>query len=1000
MQMFKGALAPTIAIACFQSYSFASLFVTIGYLVGVVSILSVAIQPRAKLMQTMLVNVLATCLAAALCLLAMFCVITARSTTGGGGAPAVAKPGTSPSVAYSSSASAVSGVWLFALIYTINAIRCKNPQFSIACTMMAIFSNVSSVYSPHFTSFGQAARFIKTLLQAFLLGHSIATTVSLLVFPLTSRQIFFKSFAACISTLQTVLNSHLEYIHSMERSDAFALHRVNTTGEEFTPKEAEEFQNNIHKLSALHAKLDADLGLAKREIAVGKLGPDDLQSIYRQLRLVLLPTNGLASTRQVLKRVAEERGWDIASDFSRVDPETAKTEDDRVRARAVHEWNNLMKRLREPFNQITQTINDGLEHTSIVLGLSKKKKQARAADDTAEERGDEPRPGDKDFLPHYKKAAAKFLDSKKEMLRAWCAMHGIELRDDFFDNPYRKEYHAPPWMELDPQSPERRWVRRQLFLCLYLEFLLYNISRQVYQLMEVVESLQSSGKLSKSRLIVPGHKRLRKWLINVCTGRDEKGDDQQVDRDTDTVQVYMGQAYLERKDPEHLAARTKWEKTSNILRKVSHFLRSPASAFGFRVACATMSIAVIAFLRDTQQQFITQRLFWAQIICSISMSPSAGQTLRAFMLRALGTVLAIVMSFIAYYIVDGKAAGVLVFFFVFLHVGVWVLLKHPEYTVAGMIMQVTLAITLGYELQVSQIGKQRAVATGQAYYPLYMLGPIRLATVLGGCFVAWIWTIFPYPITEHSQVRKNLGSALYMLANYYSIMLETVRIRLSSPGAWDSKGGAMVKLDKSRRKVFGKFNTLASALRGQMAFLGFDIPIGGKFPRQEYQNVVELMQSAANFMVLVTIASTAFADAGQRDGWTHTSRWRDDFQRIMSEADIATHQITTLLTLFSGSITTGTPLPPYLQVPEPYELSKHLDEIDKDILSVRHIAEPGYSAFALIQLGSRCMVEDVRLILKAMKELVGEMDFSFHIVSSHSNDSSDSAIAKTTIKEE
>lgn len=46
--MAKGALAPTIALAAYQSTPFADVFTTIGYLVGIVSILSFAIMPRAK----------------------------------------------------------------------------------------------------------------------------------------------------------------------------------------------------------------------------------------------------------------------------------------------------------------------------------------------------------------------------------------------------------------------------------------------------------------------------------------------------------------------------------------------------------------------------------------------------------------------------------------------------------------------------------------------------------------------------------------------------------------------------------------------------------------------------------------------------------------------------------------------------------------------------------------------------------------------------------------
>ena len=151
------------------------------------------------------------------------------------------------------------------------------------------------------------------------------------------------------------------------------------------------------------------------------------------------------------------------------------------------------------------------------------------------------------------------------------------------------------------------------------------------------------------------------------------------------------------------------------------------------------------------------------------MSPSAGQSLRTLFLRIAGTFLAFVLSLIAYYIVDGETAGVIIFFFLFLHVGIYIMLKHPAIAPMGVITQVTVALILGYELQVRKLGVQVATSNGQAFYPVWELGLIRVATVAGGLFLAWIWTIFPYPITEHSQLRQNLGSTLYLVANYYSV---------------------------------------------------------------------------------------------------------------------------------------------------------------------------------------------------------------------------------------
>ncbi|RMY32427.1 hypothetical protein D0865_14734 [Hortaea werneckii] len=993
MQMFKGALAPTVAIAAYQATSYADTFTTIGYLVGVMAVLSFPIQPRAKFMQTMLVNLFATCLGCAVTLLAMYCSIIARlnteSNTAASGTSAAAAAGiaTSP---YNPSASAVAGIWLFAMIYAISAARAERPQFTIPSIVLAIFANVSMVYAPQFSSMALAQSFAQRLLEAYLTGFAISTACSLIVFPLTSRQVVFKDMSGYIVSLRDAIKANLDYIHSLEETAVFAPHRVNTAGEEVAgSKEADAFKDKMRGLAALHAKTATDLPFAKREVAIGRLGPDDLQKTFRMLRIVMLPVLGLSCMSDVFQRIAEERGWDGAKSFANIPLSEAHGEEETMRIESVIEWHELMKRLREPFESITNTIDEGLEHVAILLQLVPAPKRWSVDE---ENNASIPKPGEKGFSAMYDRRAIEFLESKKEMLRAWCAMHDIELPGDFFDNPDSKDFKAPPWMNHASLSNDRKRLRRQLFMCLYMEFLLFNTARRVGELMLHVEELRASGKLSKNRLIVPGYKRLRKWVKRSLASREgEARDDQQIDTETNNINVYLGEAYKQKKDPEHLPPANEWERASDVLRAVAHFLASPASNFGARVACATLSIAIVGYLRDTQAFATTQRIFWAQIMISISMNPSAGQSLRNFVLRILGTFVFMLLSWVAYYIVDGETAGVLVFYFIFLHLGVYIILKRPEILPVGMIGQITITLILGYELQVRQIGVEVATSNGQAYYPIYILAPIRLATVCGGLFLAWIWTVFPYPITEHSQLRQGLGRSLYLLANYYSGVHESVRMRLrGGEGDITLKDSPGYQLDKARQKVYSKCSTVLTGLRTQVSFVKFDIPIGGKFPRERYQAIISQMQSALDFMVLISLASSAFNDLQRLDDRHHGSEWLANFRRLVNDAHVTSETITTLLALMSASVSNGSALPPYLRVPEPYQLTQRLDEMDKDILSVRHIAEPGYSSFAVIQIGTKCMLDDLRKILAGVKELVGELDFSYHVVSTASSSREDS----------
>ena len=322
---------------------------------------------------------------------------------------------------------------------------------------------------------------------------------------------------------------------------------------------------------------------------------------------------------------------------------------------------------------------------------------------------------------------------------------------------------------------------------------------------------------------------------------------------------------------------------------------------------------------------------------------------------------------------------------------------HLEHSNDGLVHFDTIAdlhlVLTGYELQVRKIGVELAESNGQRYYPVYELGPIRLLTVIAGLFVAWVFTVFPYPITEHSQLRRNLGSTLYLLANFYSVVHETVQTRLKgAEGDRSLKDSPGQRLDKARHTIYTKCNMLLSGLRTQCTTLKYDLPIGGRFPRERYMHIVGKLQSILNFMTLVSIASATFSNMDDQNDVKsqYQNEWVRNLRKVISEANFTSQTVTTLLSLLSSSVSNGQALPPYLRAPEPYGLSAKLEALDGDLLSVRHIAEPGYASFAVVQIGTQCLVDDLKDLLAAVKELVGELDFSYHIISTADASKNDS----------
>ena len=371
-----------------------------------------------------------------------------------------------------------------------------------------------------------------------------------------------------------------------------------------------------------------------------------------------------------------------------------------------------------------------------------------------------------------------------------------------------------------------------------MEQLLYSTGKTVLEFVHYADSVVAKGKLSRTRLIIPGAKRLLKWIKSFLDAGDTH-DDNMGDVHTHNRTLELGEAYRNRKDPEHLPPDTLFQKIGDKIRIIPWALRSFESTYGFRVAYATMTIAVVAFLHDTQAFFTKQRLVWAMIMVNLSMSPTSGQSIFSFILRIAGTTIAMVASFLIWYIPDEKTPGVIVFLFIFVSCAFYIPIKMFRFRVIGIISIVTMSMIIGYELQVRKVGEAVATSNGQAYYPIYELAPYRLATVSGGIAVAFIWTFFPYPISEHSVLRQSLGASLYLLANYYSIIHETINARIrGDEGDLTLKSSAGRKLEKARHKVFSKQMLMLNGLRTYSEFLKWEVPIGGRFPKKQYDSII------------------------------------------------------------------------------------------------------------------------------------------------------------------
>ena len=522
--MFKGSLAPTIAIAMYQSKTIANQYTTLGYLVAISSILGFAIMPRGKFIQTMSLNILGVCLGASVNLLALYCAVKARESS---------MPQTPPTAAaaaapiYNSSQSAVCALWLIVEIYTISVVRAARPQYQFPCIICSIFTIVSLSYGVEFPDMTAAISFMEKLLETFLTGFALATGVHIVVFPTSSRKIVFLQMTGYLKLMNGVLKLQTAYMASLETFDPLApkpdaageVTNGSKKDEKKAKKEAKKkakdphaddilstapaikLRETLNKLLELHAKLHGDVTPAKREVAIGKLESHDITELWKLLRHVFLPVVGLSSMLNILDRQARKFHWDLSK-------EELTEFEDKTRHYQLDNLHFLMKHLHQPFASMMVNIDGAFQHVLLTLEFVKPPKKQKQPDE--ESRGDEPaKPGTSEYAATFKKQVDEFYDSKQKTLQEWCKQHDIELPPDFFESSFVRPENLSP---RDESIRERR--QRQLFLVLYLEYLLWRCSDSLLQLILYVDKRKQEGAFESSKVIFPGSKTIVRTLRN------------------------------------------------------------------------------------------------------------------------------------------------------------------------------------------------------------------------------------------------------------------------------------------------------------------------------------------------------------------------------------------------------------------------------------------------------------------------------------------------------
>ncbi|GMG36487.1 unnamed protein product [Aspergillus oryzae] len=796
------------------------------------------------------------------------------------------------------------------LLRVANTIRAWRPmELQDPMVAFSIFASVTITRAGTFVTVSDGLAFVSRLLKGFMIGFAIATGVSLLILPITSRRNVFHDIKGYVAQIDAVLQSQMAFVERTPQLLTGGQGLLNRTRTAQTIRDVEnnpgsdlearkkQLTASITKLNALHGKLQSDLFYANDEFAWGKLSASDLNRIGGLLRSILLPLAGMAQLPEVLDMIIKNEGSrenDRVSDGERGDELLKQSEMEKVSG-------TLHDRLADA----TSLTTGGLQYVLLALELAKPKQLESKRNESGDEesKGEAISPLDSNFTSRFEQEMSKYFERRKELPRSLASLEAFSASEkvDDISNDSRA---------VIPDSD----VRQEFFLILYMGHLQESLLNGVLELIKFADSKVADGTMKKSGPIFPMQNSIRGWLSLKSEKDKSRGSDSRQPSQANPASIHAEDEPDRFPDPEHLPPANLLEKASTIIRFISHVIKSEYSIFGFRVAAAAFSVGILAFLHQTQNFFIRQRCIWAMIVIVIGMNPTSGQSMFGFVARIVATAVSLVLSLVVWYIVDQKTPGVIV----------------------------------------RKLGMEVATSNGQPYYPIYIFGPYKLAAVAAGCAISFFWVIFPYPITAKSTLRKSVGRALFVLAKFYSCMHTTVELWLHGElsNGQDTRS-ASYKLETSGHKIFKEEMMLLNQLRTYSHFSTYEPPIGGKFPKETYDHIISEIQRMLTSMALMA-HTTQHLNVSSRE--TESSRnsgerWVSQLASIaLQSADFHSHSLTSLLCHLSASLANAQPLPPYLSVGDSFPLARHLQRIDGELLSIRHVQDPAFSAFVTLEV--------------------------------------------------
>jgi hypothetical protein len=139
--------------------------------------------------------------------------------------------------------------------------------------------------------------------------------------------------------------------------------------------------------------------------------------------------------------------------------------------------------------------------------------------------------------------------------------------------------------------------------------------------------------------------------------------------------------------------------------------------------------------------------------------------------------------------------------------------------------------------QVDKIGLTDVTSSGQVYFPEYQLAPYRILVTLLGVLLAFVFTIFPFPVTSRSILRRDVAHQFHLLSHMYGLTQGRIGLLVRSEAPARS-----AKLKDVMAKVGSKCIALQNHCRENLGYTEWEPSLETRFPAGTYAELLNSMQ--------------------------------------------------------------------------------------------------------------------------------------------------------------